>query len=323
MKRTITVLRRPRLRNPIFIAAWPGMGNVALKAALFLREKLNAEEFAVFHPEEFFQPSGIDIEHQIITTTKLPEGKFYFYKNSHNKHDLIIFICESQPIFEKSYDYAKTIINFIQPFNVAMSFTFAALPSSIEHTKEPVVWACATHSVLLEELKKNKIKIMESGQISGLNGLLLGAAKEAGIAGICLLGEIPFYTIQIENPLASLAVVRCLNHFINVRIDVSELEGHANILKDEIEKLIEFLKDPESHQRPIGHEEIEKIKDSLNAFTKTPGSVRKKIEELFQAAKKDITRANALKDELDHWGIYKEYEDQFLDLFKRSSKKDN
>lgn len=323
MKKAITVLRRPRLRNPIFIAAWPGMGNVALKAALFLKQQLKAEEFAVFHPEDFFQPSGIDIHNQLITITKIPEGRFYFYKNPKHKHDLIIFISELQPLFEKSYDYAKTIIQFIQPFNVAMSFTFAALPSSIEHTKEPDVWASATHTSLLSELKKAPIKIMETGQISGLNGLLLGAAKEAGIPGVCLLGEIPLYTIQIENPLASLAVLRALIHFINVRIDFSELEGHAIVLKDEIEKLIDFLKDPESHHRPIGHEEIEKIKDGLNTFTKTPGSVRKKIEELFQAARNDITMANELKKELDHWGIYKDYEDQFLDLFKKPPKKDN
>ena len=37
----------------------------------------------------------------------------------------------------------------------------------------------------------------------------------------------------------------------------------------------------------------------------------------------DIAQAHELKKELDHWGIYKEYEDQFLDLFKKPPKKDN
>lgn len=324
MKKLITIVKRPRLKNPVFIAAWPGMGNVALKAAFFLREKLKAEEFAIFHPDSFFQPSGIDIHNQIITMTKLPEGRFYFHKSAQGKHDIVIFLSESQPLFEKSYEYAKQIARFIKELQVKMTFTFAALPSPIEHTKSPAVWASVTHKTLLEQFKKMPIKIMSSGQISGLNGLLLGAAKEVGIPGVCLLGEIPLYTIQIENPLASLAVLEALSRLINVHLDYSELKGHAHVINEEIEKLIDFLKDPESHHSPIGLEEIEKIKDTLSAYTKTPESVRKKITQLFSDAHKDIAKANELKKELDHWGIYKEYEDRFLDLFKKPpQKKDN
>lgn len=323
MKKTITLIKRPVLKNPIFVAAWPGMGNVALKAAVFLREQLKAEEFAVLHPDAFFQPSGIDIDHQIISTTKLPEGRFCVHKDALRKHDVVIFTSDAQPLFEKSYDYAQQIIGFIKALQVKTVYTFAALPSPIEHTKAPLVWASATHKSLLEQFKKIPLNIMSSGQISGLNGLLLGVAKEAGIPGACLLGEIPFYTIQIENPLASLAVLDALSKLIGMRIDLSELEGHARVIRDEIEKLIDYLKDPESHHAPIGIDEIEKIKDALSAYTKTPESVRKKIEQLFSDAQQDITKASALKNELDHWGIYKEYEDRFLDLFKKPPQKDN
>ena len=36
----IKIIKNPNLKNPIFIAAWPGMGEVAYKTALFLREAL-------------------------------------------------------------------------------------------------------------------------------------------------------------------------------------------------------------------------------------------------------------------------------------------
>ena len=323
MRKSIKILKKPKLKNPFFIAAWPGMGEVALKAAMFLKNKLKAEEFALFESGNFFQPQGIDIRDQIITTAKLPQGKFYFYKNKLLKNDLIIFISESQPLLEKSYDYAKQIVSFIKELKVRMIFTFAALPSPIEHTKNPGVWAVATHKDLLEKLKKLPLQFMPTGQISGLNGLILGVAKESGIPGICLLGEIPFYTIQIENPLSSLAVLDILEKIINVKIEHRELKEHADLINQEIEKFINFLKDPESHHRPIGIEEIEKIKESLRAYTKIPESVRKKIEELFQEARQDISQAGELKKELDHWSIYKEYEDRFLDLFRRPDKRNN
>ncbi|MDD5005009.1 MAG: PAC2 family protein [Candidatus Omnitrophica bacterium] len=323
MKKNITLLKKPKLKNTFFIAAWPGMGDVALKAATFLKDKLKAEEFAVFKSEDFFQPQGVEIQNQIITTAKIPEGKFYFYKSKLLKNDLIIFISEAQPLLEKSYEYAKQIISFIKEFDVEMVFTFAALPSPIEHNKKPGVWAVATHKELLEKLKQLPLQFMPTGQISGLNGLILGVSGEFNIPGICLLGEIPFYTIQIENPLSSLAVLRVLTKIINVRIEYAELEEHAHLISQEIEKFMDFLKDPESQEKPIGSDEIEKIKESLSAYTKIPESVKKKIEQLFEEARRDISQASELKKELDHWSIYKEYEDRFLDLFRKPGKKNN
>lgn len=323
MKKNITVLKKPALRNPYFIAAWPGMGDVALKAAIFLKDKLKAEEFALFNPENFFQPQGVEIQDQIIAISKLPQGKFYFHKNKSQKNDLIIFISESQPLLEKNYEYAKQIVSFIKDYKVKMLFTFAALPSPIEHTNGPGVWAVSTHKELLDQLKKLSVQIMPTGQISGLNGLILGVAKNAGIPGLCLLGEIPFYTIQIENPLSSFAVLDVLTKIISIKIDCRELKDHANLINQEIEKFIDFLKDPESHHKPIGSEEIEKIKESLNAYTRIPESVKKNIEKLFEDAKRDTSQANELKRELDHWNIYKEYEDRFLDLFRKRQKKNN
>jgi proteasome assembly chaperone (PAC2) family protein len=42
----MTFFKEPHLDKPYFMAAWTGMGNVALKAANFLREELQAEEFS-------------------------------------------------------------------------------------------------------------------------------------------------------------------------------------------------------------------------------------------------------------------------------------
>ena len=42
----INFIKRPRLRKPYFICAWPGMGEVAFKAVSYLVEQLKCEEFA-------------------------------------------------------------------------------------------------------------------------------------------------------------------------------------------------------------------------------------------------------------------------------------
>ncbi len=42
-----------------------------------------------------------------------------------------------------------------------------------------------------------------------------------------------------------------------------------------------------------------------------------RIEGLFDQAEKDRSKAFELKQELDRLGVFKEYEDRFLDLFKK------
>jgi len=320
----IKFLKRPRLKNPNMIAAWPGMGNVALKAAVFLKDKLQAKEFAWLDPAEFFYPAEILIEQALVKIPELPKGKFYYWENRITKESLVIFISEAQVSPEKSYDYANRIIDAAIDLKVKRIFTLAAMPVPIDHLHKPEVWGAATHKRLIEEFKKYSIKPMSKGQISGLNGFFLGVAKERGLSGMCLLGETPLYTIQIENPKASLAALEKLTSLLNIKINLDELGLAGRLMEEEIEKLIDYIKtSPEERTRPISEEEIEKIKKILSAQSRIPDSAKSKIEEFFSWAQKDISKASELKKELDKWNVYKEYEDRFLDLFRKKEKKGN
>lgn len=48
-----------------------------------------------------------------------------------------------------------------------------------------------------------------------------------------------------------------------------------------------------------------------------PRAARARIEELFAAVSRGETHPSELKEELDRWGVFREYEDRFLDLFRR------
>ncbi len=319
----IKISKRPRLRNPYLIVAWPGMGEVAYKSAKYLVENLQAEEFASIPSEDFFYITGSVIEKGMLSLPDLPISKFYYWKNTTGMNDLIIFIGNAQPDLAKADIYSKRIIQLAKNFKVKMIISFAAMPQPIEHMQNPKVWFSSTSEEINTQLKKYDFKFLSEGQISGMNGLFLGMAKKEGFEGFCLLGEIPLYTIQIENPKASYAVLDALSKILNIKIDFSRLLEQAQIIDDEINKLLEYLNLGPQAATPIGEEEIEKIKKSLSQLTKLPLSVKDKIEKLFKQAKFDITKANELKAELDRWNAYKEYEDRFLDLFKKTKDKGN
>jgi proteasome assembly chaperone (PAC2) family protein len=323
----IKFIKIPELNNPYLIAGWPGMGLVAIKSVEYLIYKLKSIKFAELSGKEFFSPSEVTIIDNEIQIPSYPVGEFYYHKTNKD-NDLIFFKCSAQPELNKNYEYAKVIIEESINLNIRRIYTFAAMPISVTYQQNLGVWVTATEKKLLHGLKQNyNVKIMDTGKISGLNGLLLGVAKEYNIEGICFLGELPFYTVQMENPETSLAVLKVLSDHIQLDLDLTELEYEAKMMKQRIETFFEFLDldklqqifQPENKNEIISDETFQKIVD---IDRKIDPKIKEKIEKYFNEAKKDISKAKQLKEELDKLGVYKEYEDRFLDLF-RPKDKDN
>jgi len=333
---SLIIFKKPRLKKPYLIAAWPGMGEVAFKAANYLVEELKAIEFANIKPEEFFYLNGSVVAKGLLGLPDLPQGKFYYWKNPAARlgdknfgtkavgNDLIIFLSNAQPDLSKADSYSKIIIGLAKSLKVESVVSFASMPQATDHNQESHLWFAATDKKTKESLTKFNFNELTDGQISGMNGLFLAMAKKAGLKGFCLLGDIPLYTIQIENPKACAVVLEGLGKILNITINLQPLKAQARSMVVEINKLLDYLNLGASGQStPIGEEEVELIKKTLSQLTKLPVSVKEKIEKLFEESRIDILKANELKVELDKWNVYKEYEDKFLDLFRKNNDKGN
>jgi len=237
----IRLYSEPKLRNPFMLAAWPGMGGVAIIAARYLTEKWGAKEFGSIAPEGFFDLSGVLIEDNTVRDLEFPENKFYLSR-SRGRRDWIIFIGEAQPLMN-GYRLANLVLDVAQKFGVKRLYTFAAAPTHIYHTKKPRVLAVATMPKLIRGLEKYDVTLLKQGSISGLNGLLLGAAKQRNIPGICLLGEIPIYTTHIANPRSAKAVLQVLAQMSNLEIDLTDIDRWVKETGEEIEEKIYQLKE--------------------------------------------------------------------------------
>jgi len=317
----IKEISKPKLRNPILITAWPGMGEVAYRSALFLREVLDFKMFAKLEAADFFKPAGVVVEKGILGLPHMPAGFFYYYK-AKKQPDVILFLGEAQPPLEYGQELARAIVKFAKKNKTKIIISFAAKPESIDHRAESRVWMASTHKDIADKFKGLGANVLNEGQISGLNGLILGVGKKAGIKGVCFLAEIPFYTVQIENPRANLSVLKLIDKYLSFNLNLTPLVERTKFIESEIDKLMSYLKGESQTPPPLSDEDIEKIKKDLSAYTKLPQSIREKIEILFRESKKDISKARQLKEELDHWNVYKDYEDKFLGLFKHDERKD-
>ncbi len=120
-------------------------------------------------------------------------------------------------------------------------YTCAAFPLWMHHSREPHVWGTATNAQLVKYLKAYRVMPMAEGSIGGLNGLLLGVARQRGIEGVCLLGEMPIYATRIANPKASQAVLEVLTRMLGIVIDLEDLTDMAEQVEPNMEQLYGFL----------------------------------------------------------------------------------
>ncbi|MAH39095.1 MAG: hypothetical protein CL873_00950 [Dehalococcoidales bacterium] len=233
------------------LATWPGISNVAMIVASYLLKKLDFKDLAEVRAADFFDPIGVLVKDNVVEAPQFPESKFYYWKIKGGASDLILFTGEAQPA-TKGYEMANCVIDVGLRFGVKRIYTCAAALTRIHHTEQPKVWGVGTNQNMAEELERYDLVQRGNLQISGLNGLLLGVAKERDIDGICLLGEVPTYAARLQNPMAALAIINTLTKLIGISIDTNELEQLAGetrqrmkqIAAEVMEEYIDFFTEP-------------------------------------------------------------------------------
>ncbi len=237
MNELVKLHARPRLKSPNMIAAWPGVGNVAAIVATYLQSKMEFKELAEIEAPYFFDPIGIVAKDNVVEAPQFPQSKFYYWKNKDKDgSDLIVFIGDAQPV-AKGYELAHCVLDVGVRFGVKRVYTCAAALTHIHPTELPRVWGVVTNQTMAAELRGHDLPARGNFQIAGLNGLLLGAAKERDIDGLCLLGEVPTYATRVPNPMAALAITGVLTRILGIKIDTLELAQQADETKETMKQL--------------------------------------------------------------------------------------
>jgi proteasome assembly chaperone (PAC2) family protein len=307
-----------RLHDPWLVAVWPGMGTVAMGAGYYLMAKLGMHFWEELPARDLFDVDHVDVKDGLIQVAPLPRSRLFVWKDPQHHHDLIVFIGEAQPT-AKSGLICHQLIDRVRPLGVTRVFTFAAMATPMRPGDHGRVFGAAIDRGTLARFRDLDLTVLEGGQINGLNGVLLGIAAENGMQGGCLLGEMPQLFAQLPYPKASLAVLEFFATLADIKIDLTELQTHAQdveqkleVFLSRIEKAIHQVEGSES--AVPGQEEEEE--DDEKKKPKLGAEDRQHLEQLFGEAKQDRSRAYFLKQELDRLKVFREYEDRFLDLFK-------
>lgn len=299
----IRLYKEPQLEKPVLIASWPGIGNIGIIVVDTLRGMVRAEEFGEIEPWDFFYPKKALIRNGELKDLVFPSSKFYFKRTE--KRDLMFFIGEEQPTERgrtyaeggKAYQMANLVLDVALQFGCHRVYTSGAAVAPIHHTMRPKVWAVPNTEDLIGEVTSYENTILMSaiegrrgqGNITGLNGLLLGVAKKRGLEAICVMGEIPIYLqgFPLPYPKASKSVLEVLTAALGIEIETKRIDVIIERSEREIEALYERLP-PEVREQldklryldytkptepgPITEEDKKKILEDIDKlFKKRPG----------------------------------------------------
>jgi uncharacterized protein len=242
---------RPELESPVLVASWPGIGNIGIIAVDALRGMLEAEEFAEIEPWGFFYPRRVVISKGVLQHLEFPSSRFYFKRTE--LRDIVLFMGEEQPGVggrsyaegRKAYQMANLVLDVAQELGCSRVYTSGAAVALTHHTVRPRVWAVPNSPSLIPEIRGYDNTVLMSdveggggqGNITGLNGLLLGVAKKRGFEAICLMGEIPVYLqgVPLSYPRASRSVLEVLCRSLNIDLPLDKLDESA----EEVERSID------------------------------------------------------------------------------------
>ncbi len=233
--------------------------------------------------------------------------------------DLILFIPDTQSL-EKPLDLARSVIRTaISKFGVETLVSFAAISGILEPEDEPVVRFGTTDFHLGEYLAKSGIPPLRSERLVGLNGLILIAAQELGLRGVCLVSEIPVWGLHTPNPKATRSLLKCLCSIMSIRLNFDHLDGQISALEERMVSLRDSFSSNENNL----WEEMDDFSsgaippsESIDADHKVTAKDIEEVEQCFNRARFDRSQTPLLKAELDRLGLFKQYEDRFLDLFR-------
>ena len=216
------------LRRPIVITAfsgWNDAAEAATTAARYLATTFQAEKFAEIDPEEFyhfgttrpmvrFKP-GSQTEREIVW----PAMEFSISQSPSLPRDLIVGVATEPHLRWKAY--CAAILDLARRCEATLVLTLGALLAEVPHTRPVRLVGGASDPELAARLGLRPTRYEGP---TGIVGVLNTVCREQGMQTASLWANVPHYISGIENPKASLALVRRVLSMLNVTADVSDLD---------------------------------------------------------------------------------------------------
>ena len=239
----LTILDKTEgLRRPLIIMAFAGWNDAAesaTAAARYLGQVWPSRPLASIDPEEFYHfgmsrpyvrfKAGSRTEREITW----PATEFSIAQPPAVDRDIIVGVAIEPHL--KWRTYCDAILRLARACSTSLVLTLGALLAEVPHTRPVRLNGSAYDSELSGRLG---LKPTRYEGPTGIVGVLNTACRDQGIPVAALWANVPHYISGIENPKASMALVRRVLALINAEADLSDLEESTRQFEQNLEEIV-------------------------------------------------------------------------------------
>jgi proteasome assembly chaperone (PAC2) family protein len=236
----VTLIRRPRLRRPVLLAAfdgWNDAGESATTAIDAIGAALEAETFATVDPEEFYDFQATRPTVRLVEGLRhvdWPTVELRAAELPQADHDLILLRGHEPNLRWRTF--ATEVMEVAASLGVEMVVTVGALLADVPHTRPTQVVSSTSDPLLAEQLG---LPVSRYEGPTGILGVLSDAAAKAEIPAVGLWAALPHYLHLAPNPWGAMALVEELGRLLPVAVDTSGLAGQTQAFDAAVTDLLD------------------------------------------------------------------------------------
>jgi len=211
----IKEIEKIKLKNPVVIEGFPGIGMVGTISASYLAEKLGMK-LAGYLASSHFPPISAIHDYKPVSPARIYASE---------KHNLLVLFSEFIIPSEIVYPLSEAIIDWAREKKAKMIYSLAAIA-----TPEPkeTIHGIASTPAVGEMLKKNGVDLIKEGATQGVSGVLIAECASQRFPAANLM-------VQTASPLDPKAAARLLDklsQLLSIPIDTRQLVKEG----EEVEK---------------------------------------------------------------------------------------
>ena len=220
---------RPQLRRPFLVAAfegWSDAGDAATSSVVYLKNQLDAVEFATVDPEDFFDFQA----HRPIVRLNEAEIREIVWPTTRFSHasipdaDRDIVLLEGIEPSMRWRTFIELVLDVASTTGAELVVGLGALLAGRPHTRPVRITGTATTPELAT---RYGLATPRYEGPTGILGVLADACRHADLPCVTLWGWVPHYLQGSPSPSASLALLQRLGALTDTSIDLSALESRA------------------------------------------------------------------------------------------------
>ncbi len=225
MKVELREVEKPKVKNPVIIEGFPGVGMIGTIAAAHLAEKLDMKLVGYFASPQFPPITAIH------NFKPVSPARVY----ASEKHNIIVLFSEFVIPSNIVFPLSQAIIEYAKDKKARIIYSLAGVASP---TPDEKIYGIASTREIAELLKKNGVELIREGATQGVSGVLIAECANRNMPAANLMVQ----TAAPLDPKAAAKVLDKLSKIVGFDAKTPELVAQGDQIEGSIREAVEKMK---------------------------------------------------------------------------------